>query len=324
MASIAQAGPAANEAGALRRQIYGDRDTRRGDFDMLLSHAAALGADPDFITLLCDVAVDVFLLQADPEYYLTDADAAHVIDILGRDGGIASVAEFAVLKALLGHAVDAPPTLASFALREIEKAILSGRRDALGGQDHPAGVVMASDVEALRAILFAPSHGTMLHVTRESAEALFDIAHATAAADNAPEFADLFAQAIGNYLMGAAMLGAPSREETLAVERELDRPADGFLGFLSAMMHAPTAQQVGDVLESVDGQVEDREGLINDANDLALEANVPVDAGEAQWVIAHLTRGGPLTAAERRLLAFLKEEAPSAPPELTALYDQAA
>ena len=90
------------------------------------------------------------------------------------------------------------------------------------------------------------------------------------------------------------------------------------------MMHAPTAQQVGDVLESVDGQVEDREGLINDANDLALEANVPVDAGEAQWVIAHLTRGGPLTAAERRLLAFLKEEAPSAPPELTALYDQAA
>ena len=67
MASIAQAGPAANEAGALRRQIYGDRDARRGDFDMLLSHAAALGADPDFITLLCDVAVDVFLLQADPE-----------------------------------------------------------------------------------------------------------------------------------------------------------------------------------------------------------------------------------------------------------------
>ena len=31
MASIAQAGPAASEAGALRRQIYGDRDARRGE-----------------------------------------------------------------------------------------------------------------------------------------------------------------------------------------------------------------------------------------------------------------------------------------------------
>jgi len=324
MASIAQAGPATTQAGALRRQIYGDRDARRDDFDMLLSRAAALGADPEFTTLLCDVAVDVFLLQADPEYYLADSDAAHVIDSLGRNGGLSGVAEFAVLKALLSHAVDAPPALAQFALREVEKAILSGRRDALGGQDHPAGVVMASDVEALRSILFAPSRGSLLHVTRESAEALFDIAHATAQADNAPEFADLFARAIGNYLMGAAVIGAPSREEALAVEAELNRPADGFLGFLSAMMHEPTRRQIGDALESIGGEVEDRDAEINDATDAELAAHAAIDAGEAQWVIAHLTRGGALTPAERRLLGFLRDEAASAPPELTALYDQAA
>ena len=324
MTAMAQDGAAASEAGALRRQIYGDRDARRSDFDMLLSHAARLGADPEFTTLICDVAVDVFLLQADPEYYLTDSDSASIIDRLGRDGAIPSSVEFAVLQALLGRAVESPPALAQFALREVAKAIVSGRRDAPGLEPSPAGVVGASDVEALRAILFAPSRGEALHVNREEAETLFEIAHATASGDNAPGFADLFAKAIGNYLMGAALQGAPSREETLAVERELDRPADGFLGFLSSMLHAPSLQQVGDALESVDGQAEDREGLINDANDLALEANAPIDAGEAQWVIAHLTRGGPLTAAERRLLGFLKEEAPSAPPELTALYDQAA
>jgi hypothetical protein len=37
-----------------------------------------------------------------------------------------------------------------------------------------------------------------------------------------------------------------------------------------------------------------------------------------------LSRGGQLTAAERRLLAFLRDEAASAPPELTMLYAQAA
>jgi hypothetical protein len=41
-------------------------------------------------------------------------------------------------------------------------------------------------------------------------------------------------------------------------------------------------------------------------------------------VIAHLSRGGELTEAEKRLLAFLRDEAASAPPELTALYDKAA
>lgn len=324
MASIAEAGAASSEALALRRAVYGRGAASRADFEMLLSHAGQLGSDPEFVTLLCDVAVDVFLLQADPEYYLTDADSAYLVDRLGRDGGLTSAAEFAVLKAVIGHAVDEPPALAQFALREVEKAILTGRRDALGGAEHPAGVVTDNDVEALRAILFAPSHGSALHVTRESAEALFDIAHATATADNAPEFPDLFARAVGNYLMGVEVIGAPTREEALAVERELNRPADGFLGFLSSMMHAPTAQQIGDALESVNGEVEDRDALINDATDRALEARSVIDAGEAQWVIAHLTRGGALTPAERRLLAFLKEEAASAPPELMALYDQAA
>ena len=55
---------------------------------------------------------------------------------------------------------------------------------------------------------------------------------------------------------------------------------------------------------------------------LADAANVRGD--QADWVIAHLTRGGPLTEAEKRLLKFLVDEAASTPPQLTALLERAA
>jgi len=44
---------------------------------------------------------------------------------------------------VLSHAVEAPASLSAFAVREIEKAILTGRRDALGGADHEPGIVTA-------------------------------------------------------------------------------------------------------------------------------------------------------------------------------------
>jgi hypothetical protein len=42
-------------------------------------------------------------------------------------------------------------------------------------------------------------------------------------------------------------------------------------------------------------------------------------ASAADWVIAHLTRDGPLSSAEKRLLEFLAREASSIPPALQAL-----
>ena len=63
---------------------------------------------------------------------------------------------------------------------------------------------------------------------------MFDIAHATATARNDPAFADFFARAIGNYLLGAVFVESPSRDAVFAEERELDRPA-AFGGFLTAL-----------------------------------------------------------------------------------------
>lgn len=314
--------PMREDALSLRRAIYGRGDPTLADVEALIAKGRAQGADPAFADLLSDVATDVFVHQVDPEGYITDLVAYWLIARLSEGGGLACHAEFQMLKALIGHAVSVPPALTAFAVREVEKAILSGRRDAFGGVDHPAGVVAAEDVEALRALAFAPTQGSSLHVDRATAEALFEIAHATSGAPNAPEFADFFAKAVGNCLMGAAFLGTPDRAAVLSREAELDKPS-GIRGFLAAMAAGPTARGVADALESISGEEEDDDAAINDATDRRLQEAGRIGDDDARWVLSHLARGG-LSEAERRLLGFLKTELASAPPALAAWFDKAA
>ena len=308
---------------AMRKAIYSEGDASRSDLEKLIALGPQAGSDPAFRHLIAEVAEDVFVQQVDPEGYVGEADAAWLIARLSEGGGLSCPAEFAILTSVLSHAVEAPASLSAFAVREIEKAILTGRRDALGGADHEPGIVTAEDVEALRLVAFAPTRGNSLHVSKAMAEALFDIAHATATAANAPEFADFFVKAVGNYLMGVAFIGTPERSEVLAHEAELVKPT-GFGAFFSALMRGPSSADVADALESTEAKEEDADFRRNIETESRLDAAEKIDAGVAQWIVAHLTRGGELTEAEKRLLTFLRDEATSAPPEIVALYDKAA
>jgi len=55
----------------------------------------------------------------------------------------------------------------------------------------------------------------------------------------------------------------------------------------------------------------------------ALAESEKITDSEADWVMAHLTRQGPLTSAEIRLLRWLNDEAFALPPKLKALAEQA-
>lgn len=321
MASTALASVDRVEARDLRQAIYGEGDPDRADVEKLITLGRAEGSDEEFAQLLAEVAVDVFVHQADPSGYITDDDANWLIEKLGADGGLACAAEFAMLKRLIGRAVSVPPQLTAFAVREVEKAILTGRRDGFGGVDHEPGVVTPDDVEALRSLVFAPTRGHALHVDSETAQALFDIAHATATADNAPEFPDFFAKAVGNYLLGVEFVGAPDREEELHIESYLARPG-GFGSFLSEMFGG--GARLSEIDETIGDDQEDADRALNAETTHRLEAAARLTSDETKWVLAHLTRGGILTTAECRLLAFLRDESTSAPQELSDLYDQAA
>jgi hypothetical protein len=311
------------DAAQLRHAIYDKGAATRVDLAGLLALGREAGDDPAFLALLAEVAADVMTEAVDPVGYVSETDADWLVAQLGDGAGLTCRAEFEALKSVLGHAVSAPASLAAFGLREVERAILTGRRAAVGGVASEPGIVTAEDVEALRAVCYAPTAGEPLHVGRAAAEALFDIAHATATARNDPAFPDFFARAVGNYLLGAAFVAAPAREAVLAEAREMDqRPSFG--AFLSRLAGGLTAPNAADGRKSVEQLAEARYREENDETEARLEAAARIDAGEAKWVLAHLARGGELSPAEKRLIAFLRDESTGAPPEITALFDQAA
>jgi len=306
------------DAAELRRAIYGKGAANRTDLVGLIGLGPEIGDDPDGIALVAEVARDVMVGDADPPGYISEEDADWLTARLGDGGGLSCRAEFETLKSVLAHAVSAPPSLVAFAVREIERAILTGRRGPLGGVEHEPGIVTASDVEALRVVAFAPTAGAAVHVDRATAEALFDIAHATATAPNDPDFAEFFARAIGNYLIGAVFVAAPRHEETDAGF------ALGLGGFLKSLAGGLLAPNAADGRKSVDQLAEERYHEENAETEARLAAAAKIDSGEAKWILAHLTRGGELSTAERRLLGFLREESADAPPQLAALFDHAA
>jgi hypothetical protein len=304
----------------VRRAIYSHDQLTPSDMDLVFSTARRAGRQscPEWTALFCEALADYVVHQNDPPDYIPQNKADWLTASLARNGAICSRTEFEMLIDVMTHALGVPTSLSTFALREIKTAIIKGRRDAIGGEDHPPGVVAKSDVEALRAVLYAAKAGTPGHVTRDEAEVLFEIAHATSHTDSL--FDDLFARAIGNYLM-AVDLHAPDAAEALHFEKWLDEK-DDLRGFLSRMLHRPPAGNSFNLLESPATAFE--AGLVRqDADDESLrnEREKITDA-EAAWVIAHLTREGELSSAEKRLLQFLAANALSIPPSLRALIDK--
>ena len=297
----------------LRHDIFEHGSASRGDLDRLIDIGRAEDRQAGFSDLMAEVACTVMVHGADPDGYVTDADAAWLIGKLSNGGGLSNEAEFAAVRSVISYAISVPPALTAFAMAQERRAILARGAGAF---------VSAQDVRTLRAIAFAPTQGSSLRVTRESAEALFDIAHATGQAPNDASFPEMFAKTIGNYLIGVAFQGTAPAQEVRAQEAERDARM-GFGGFLSAMFGGARADLATE-RTSTQGLEEEAYGEQNRLTERPQAEADHIKPQDADWVIDHLTREGELTPAEKRLLSFIKQEAPDAPPALAALFDKAA
>ncbi|WP_424361455.1 hypothetical protein [Methylocystis parvus] len=292
-----------HDALAMRREIYADGKVSKTDLERLIAKARGEKGETSqaFTELISDVALDLMLNDVDPPKYIQRAQAEWLIALLSKDGGLANKAEYDTLIRLIRNAVSMPPALASFAVSEIERAIMTRRS------------IAAEDLEALRTVVFAAAEGSALHVNRDSAEALFRIADAMAeTSDDA--FDDFFAKAIGNYLMGVAFRWTPSADEARKADDWLDEPAPRFGAFIGAMFDF-------DRIREADEDVIKRR---NDAVETALGQAAPIDVAEADWLLLRLHRDGKISRAEQRLLSFLKQEATVVAPALAALMNKAA
>ncbi len=285
---------------AMRQEIYSKDAVTRDDFLRLLAAGRAAGAEaaPEFDQLLAEVATDLLVRQAHPPKYIALADANWLMSVLADGSGLSWRAERDMFVALMREAASIPPSLSNFIVPKFEQAATAGHV-AAGGADHPAGVVTPEDLEALRNVIFAATEGSALYVTREEAEALFRIAHATEAAQNAPGFDEFFAKAIGNYLMGVVFDRAMTPAAAAQTEKWLDAPAPNLSDFVGAMLDWDEGATKGlhQSLESVEDCAEAFYKADNEEDAIETARAAKIDAAELKWLTTHLARPGAFCAA---------------------------
>jgi hypothetical protein len=307
---------------ALRRSLYSDGAAERGEVEALFTlDEAATCHDSGWPALFTEAATDHLVEQQEPQGYVSEADADWLMARIGRDGVVKTATELELLVRVMEKAKSSPARLAAFALAQVKKAVVEGDGPLAGNGKLEPGRVGRAEAELVRRILYAFGGDGNVAVSRAEAEILFDINDATADADNDPAWSDLFVKAIANFLMAASGYAVPSREEAMRRETWLDTPsagvadvfsrmaAGGLRGFLQAYRE-PSAESVW--------------GERNAAAESRARQSEAVTPDEAEWLSRRIGRDGILSANEKALLRFIRDESASVHPSLQSLIAQAA
>jgi hypothetical protein len=309
----AKASLTADDALTIRQIVYGDGIVVNQDEAETLFrlNADAGEISPEWRALYIEAMTDYVVREQAPVGYVNDAKAQWLIALVSTRSKLRGD-EIEALLHVLEEADEVPATLAAFVLGVVRSVALWRLRTA--------GALTALDIERLRRAIFAKGGESNVAVTREEAEALFDINDAQKP-DADPAWSDFFARAVGNAVLFVPVWQADAATE-LSHEAWL---ADTTIHPLQRLQAAFTgdhlqrgaAEGFSDIFhmdfESADlKRLGEREAADEATEDVA----AAVTADEAHWLIDRMDRNGDFDAAERALVAFLKENASSIDPAL--------
>ncbi len=260
---------------------------------------------PEWVGCFVEALSDYVVNSKAPKGYIDDANAAWLMAQIDKDGRVESLGELELLVKILEKATSAPPTLQSYALKQIEHTVLSGAgptRD--GGQLNP-GSVDAAEVALLRRILFSQASDGPACISHDEAEMLFRIKDATLLHNNAPEWKQLFVQGVGNYLMAHASHTPLAREDAARLEGFMDKAQPSIGGFFGRMQGVSFADAFKAFFAAWRSSDEAEKIAAHDA---AVAYDKAVTADEEAWLKAKLDADATLDPIEKALLAFVLEE----------------
>lgn len=309
---------------AARRFVYSDEIVSPDDIAGLFAIEQARTAhNPGWSSFFREALVDIALNQTPPQGYLSDENADLLIGCVGERKEARSDTALEALADIVAKAREVSPRFSAFVLRQVKTAaIYSDGVDASGDHLRP-GAIGAAELRLIQRVLWGAEAGGMLAVSREEAEALFDIADATAGAKNDPAWNELFARAVGNYLLGATARHPISREAAL---QAWDRPYESnIVSTLAAVLGGARAGlgAVSKILgEGTFGEEMDYRIAVDELTRArAAEEAAQLQGEKADWLVDRVRRNGVVTGPERSLLEFVQRNASLLTPELRALVD---
>ena len=276
-----------------------------------LHHAADTAWPAFFVEALTDYVVT----QAQPSGYVSDDNAAWLMQRIGRSGSVDTACELELLIKVLERSQQSPVALVRFALEQVKIGVISGAGTVGARRKCNVGTVEDHETELVRRILYAFGGDGNIAITRPEAEILFDINDETDHPLNDPSWSDLFVKATANFLMAASGYQVPSRQEALRREAWLDEPPAGITGFMHRMVSGGF-DAVRDAYREPD------------AADLALREerwHLPRATDEdVLWAASRIGRTGRLHDNEMALINFLKSGHAHLHPRLLPVLDRVA
>jgi hypothetical protein len=322
----------AADALAVRRAIYShDGIVDRAEAEALFSiEHERRGYCAEWSQIFVEALTDYLIKQQPPEGYLSDDNAAWIMAQIKRRKEPSTDGDLALVTNLIENAREVPASFSAFALRLVKDTVIYGDGPDALGREHGAGRVTEADVGMLRRILWGAGSEGLLAVSREEAEALVAIADATTGAENAAEFDDLFARAIGNYLIGATGRAVPKREDALRWESGAAYKADVIAALWRVVRSSPQVLDPGFMIDTLrnartlSDDVEAEHDRRNQERDIAMELAAIKTPKKAGWLIDHVNKNGLMNPPEKALVRFIAREAKSLDPSLQDLIGKIA
>lgn len=289
---------------AMRRLVWADASVSRDEADALMALNTACPVQaPEWIDYFVEVMTDYVVRQQQPEGYIDAAKAEWLMQWIDTDGRVDSRGELELLVKVIETAASVPQSLRTYALKQIEAAVLTGsgptRRERLDGDGRlDAGCINDTEVELLKRVIYAQGGADGWIVSTEEADMLFRLKDATLMAKNAACWPDLFVHAVANHLMAHRNYDTLSRDDQMRIDTYA-ADTDIHIGrFFRRMIGLEKAALPDSVLGIPDAV----------ADEQAAAADHALTPAEISWTIGHIREDGRYDAMEKALVAFLRNE----------------
>jgi hypothetical protein len=204
-------------------ELIQERRKRDNDLEITRSEAEALLAldrmQPESTSVWREFVADAIaghVAAEEPAGVVNAEKAEWLMKVAAPDGRMESAVAFEAVVRTLERAKEITPALSAFAIRQLQAAIINGEGPAIGTRTHFSRMIDADDAAQLYRILVAAGGAEGRPVSREEADALFDLHDATACSQNDTAFNDLFYRAIASYTLAESGHALEPRREMLS------------------------------------------------------------------------------------------------------------
>jgi hypothetical protein len=227
---------------ALLREVYADGIATREEAEELIAFDHTLTEPtPGWSEFFAATIADHVTRRLAPAGIVDGEKASWLIGALSRGWHAATPAGFAAVLRVIESVQDVSSCLAAYAIWQLRSAVINGGKPASSVRLNLNRAVDFDTAALIRRILLGSVGQSAAPVSREEAEALFDLHDLAASGTNDADFDDLFFKSIAHHLVAHVGGQVPPRGEALA--RQSSFP-DGTLASLTADETAWLASQI--------------------------------------------------------------------------------